>query len=492
MSTSIKWLTAPETGDGALEQGAEIKPIFMDRATADPEYVSGIARTKRFLERWSADPAFREQVHADPYGLSARYGLEADPEEIRLLWDTEALARHTEGEPVPLAVRRYESFIREKLQFREVIRAASAPQEPRLKAWRRRQMYRAVSELGLAKSHGIVHAPVCFELAKGCSVGCWFCGVSAPKLEDIFLYTKQNALLWRETLEAVRDLLGPAAAHGFCYWATDPLDNPDYERFLTDFADILGDFPQTTTAIPMRDPARVRGLLKLSRERGGKLDRFSVLTLGILDKVHAEYSADELAFVELVTQNKGTIGSKAFAGRARKFDRSRAQDNGDALDDTLSGTVACVSGFLFNMVERTVRLVSPCNANERWSMGYRVYAQGTFNSGKDLRELLEKMIADNMPASVTHRDPVRFQRHLKYEELEDGFQVSSTLTTQTFDHLPHARHLGRVVADADKTAGEIALLLQDEHDIPLHETFHALNILFSNGVLDDEPAHGGN
>ena len=46
------------------------------------------------------------------------------------------------------------------------------------------------------------------------------------------------------------------------------------------------------------------------------------------------------------------------------------------------GTIACVSGFLFNMVERNVRLISPCNASERWPLGYRIYDEGTFTDGE--------------------------------------------------------------------------------------------------------------
>jgi len=35
-----------------------------------------------------------------------------------------------------------------------------------------------------------------------------------------------------------------AAGRGFCYWGTDPMDNPDYEKFCLDFHEVLGIFPK--------------------------------------------------------------------------------------------------------------------------------------------------------------------------------------------------------------------------------------------------------
>src|SRR5205814_8046857 len=106
-----------------------------------------------------------------------------------------------------------------------------------------------------------------------------FCGVSAGRKGADFLYTPDNARLWRDVLAVLRRVVGPAAATGFCYWATDPLDNPDYERFALDVAEICGRFPQTTTAQPLKDPERTRALLALSVAHGCTINRFSILTL---------------------------------------------------------------------------------------------------------------------------------------------------------------------------------------------------------------------
>jgi hypothetical protein len=50
----------------------------------------------------------------------------------------------------------------------------------------------------------------------------------------VFRYTPENARLWRGILEAVRDVAGPWRS--ICYSGTDTFDNPEYERFIEDFA----------------------------------------------------------------------------------------------------------------------------------------------------------------------------------------------------------------------------------------------------------------
>src|SRR6185436_857740 len=106
---------------------------------------------------------------------------------------------------------------------RRQIRAEAKPTNERFAAWRARQINRCAGQLGIAKADALVHAPAAFELAQGCSVGCWFCGVAAPRLDQICRYTESNAAAWRETLTVLREILGPCSRHSFCYWATVPL-----------------------------------------------------------------------------------------------------------------------------------------------------------------------------------------------------------------------------------------------------------------------------
>jgi radical SAM family RiPP maturation amino acid epimerase len=444
-----------------------------------------ISQIQRFLQRWHADPEFKQQVLINSHQAVARYNLNINPEKIRLLWDKEFDEKQREAVPTPLYLKNYQKLINDELRRSyEIKRIADSSIEPRYKVWRERQMARAVSELNqLPNASPDIHFPVCFELSKGCSVGCWFCGVSAPRLSDIFTYSKENAKLWREVLELIKEILGPATGTGFCYCASDPLDNPDYEKFCLDFHEIFGIFPPTTTAQPLKNPTRTRTLLKLSLEKGCLLNRFSILSLKMLDQVHEEFSPEELAFVDFVLQNKEADTPKSNSGRAREHQQGKKKE---ILDDDFASSTACVSGFLFNMVDRSVKLISPCKADDRWPLGYRVYEEGTFTNANDLKILLERMIDTHMPLTLRPNEPISFRRDLKYETLLDGFQLSTRFYRYKFRNTPYIKQLGEVIHKGDKTAEEIALLF-NVFGIPSATIHCSLNLMFQQGVLDDEP-----
>ncbi|WDD36981.1 radical SAM family RiPP maturation amino acid epimerase (plasmid) [Nostoc sp. UHCC 0926] len=440
---------------------------------------------KRFFEKWHADPDFREQVFTDSVQAASRHNLKVNIEEIRQLWDTEYASLQGDQAPISPTLEIYQKYFQQsdKKDFR-----ANISTNPQYTAWRARQIARNDSLHKKAHHDAIVHASVAFELSKGCSVGCWFCGISAPRLEDLFLYTPENAKLWREVLELLKEILGPATKTGFCYWATDPLDNPDYEKFCSDFHEISGIFPQTTTALALRDPERTRSLLKLSRKKGCDLDRFSVLSLKILNQIHEEFSAEELAFVSLIHQNSESDTIKANVGRLRERNHKKAELSELSQEDDFSaqGTIACVTGFLFNMVDRTVKLISPCRASDRWPLGYIIFAQGSFSNIDDLRAILQRMIDEHMSPTVRDNDLICFRDELKYEKLPDGFQVSTKIMTRKFRHQNYLRELGEAIQKGDKPAAEIVGLF-NLLGVPSDKTFQALNLLLASGCLNEEP-----
>ena len=98
---------------------------------------------------------------------------------------------------------------------------------PEFDKWRRRNINRVSIEMG-AKSVGIIHPPIAFELSDGCSVGCWFCGISAEKFKGHFELTPENLREWKAIVNEAYSLLGSSMESSFLYWATDPLDNPAY------------------------------------------------------------------------------------------------------------------------------------------------------------------------------------------------------------------------------------------------------------------------
>ena len=472
---------------GVFPSDPDVMPIFDQPMPPVAAYAREVAEAKRFCERWRGDEGFREVLAVDADEAMRRWGLEGDPADYRLLYDNAALAAwqaDAQRPPAPRAVRRMWGFLKEKLTWREALRRQLRVAHPALDAWRRRQVLRCHAQLPPANAEAIVHAPVAFELSRGCSVGCWFCGVSARKLSEVWPY-ESNRALWRETLEVFSEVLGPAGGHGFCYWATDPLDNPEYERFCLDYHEIMGAFPQTTTALAHKDVARTRALMALSQSKGCPLNRFSVLTLGFLDRLHAAFSPEELLFTELVQQNPQASGDKSLAGKAREKALARAAREGTEVPPSHASTIACVSGFLVNMVERRVRLVSPCAASSRWPDGFRVHAEATFRDAGHLRAGLDEMLdARALRWRLEMDEVVRLRPDITVEGGEQGIRLAAPFRTLTLRP--------QTCPGALEVAHRLTAPVPVAHLVSMRETTPeaAISLLYelnSRGLLDDEP-----
>lgn len=476
-----------------LEGDGDLQSLINPLAMLDRDYAREVADVKRFCERWKADRDFRETLPSDPHGVVQKHHLNVDPEWFRAHWEENASSG-----PESLPLRRHRFFIREKLLFREKLRAVEcAPSEPRFRRWRERQVRRGMSHLGLRSYEGIVHGPLAIELSDGCSVGCWFCGVSAKKKGGDFLYKPENVTLWKEVLAVLKKVMGPAAGAGFLYWASDPLDNPDYEKFATDFAHQLGKFPQTTSSIAHHDPERTRRLLRLSTSLGCTINRFSVLSLGQFNKIMEAFSAEELLHCELVMQNAESTQMQSSAGRAignRRLVEKRREHLGaaSAPEDAGGGTIACISGFLLNMVRRTVRLITPCPADPQRPDGYWQYEEQIFENAKDLERILNAMIERWMPLSLRATTELRFRADLIFEARPDGFRltgkgVSKTYTLHQAQYTGLMRFIGEQVVSGNESAGSLAVQVADRWDVDEDFGFRILNQLFDAGQLEQAP-----
>lgn len=475
----------------AMLASGELQFLYLNRSTgvtASPDYIREVAEIKRFLEVWSADSGFRQNLDTDPEAAAARLPLSIRPEGVKYLWD-ETTSLQTQAEDVPLAALRYRSFIFEKLHYRQVLRSDEPTMDRGFSAWRQRHMRRVANELSTLAAGSIVHAPFCIELSQGCSVGCWFCGISAPRLEDIFLYTAENAELFDGVLGAMKEILGNAVGRGFLYWATDPMDNPDYEKFLVHFHDRTGNLPQTTTALPLKNLDRTRALLDLSRQKHGMMDRFSLLTLAQLERVHREFTPEELLYVELVTQNKESHQAKAKAGRALVGIHSPRSETSKKHvgNQTHEGTIACVSGFLLNMVNRTVKLISPCQASEKWPLGYITFAESHFRNAAEFCDITRRMVDEFMPAFLRGDEQVSFFDYVDQSDLPDGLRLTGKHYQTDFAGNELFQHLGRHVAAGGRTVDQIVDTLMPALDCTPAEVYYAVGLLLDQGFLDARP-----
>lgn len=466
-----------------------IYPLMKDIRSAPPEYIRDVAHVKRFLERWVMDPLFRDSFRADADAALAELGVALSADQVRPVIDNELYLRAAASDIAELSVpvMRYWAFLDEKRADRRHMRAGSEPAgSRRYTAWWRRQVNRCRGELGLTRAELISHAPAAFELSQGCTVGCWFCGVAAPRFESAWRHTADNAALWRGVLGALSDVAGPAAREAFLYWATEPLDNPDYEKFFADFHAVLGARPRTTTAVAHRDIDRTRGLLELSQSLGPGIDRFSIIALSALRCVHAAMSPEEMLMVDCLPQNPESAipYPKSNAGRARRFAEKRAESV-TAVGE--SATIACVSGFLLNMMDRSVRLVTPCDASDRWPDGYWIIDQATFGTAAELADVMRAMIDAHMLDSLAVDAVVRLRPDVRAAADGETVHFRSRGLDVTFDKQPDAEELAAVVSGGAATAAEIADRHSRAAGVTLAESFGLLDQLFALGMLDEEP-----
>ena len=362
----------------------------------DPEYIRKLANLKCFVEKWSLDADFHEAYNRDSEKTIAESGLDVEPEAVRILLDENEEKRVRDAlrdgnitwKDLPETVVMYNAFIQEKLCMREKLRSElCAPREPRFKAWRERQERRCRLELG-PSSRSMVQAAVMFELSEGCSVGCPFCGIAAKGLKGVFRYTDEHVELWREILSRLHTLIGDAAGRGTCYYSCEGLDKPDYEKFLSDYYAEFGVVPQTTTAASTRNIERTRALLRYTRENDPHIDRFSVLNPAMRDKLFESFSPEELLLVELLPQFPEAPGCKLTeAGRNRAKDRL----------DAVGGTIACTSGFVINLQEKSVRLMTPYVSDREHPTGEWIPEKCSFTSAEDLEKTVRRMISQYMP-----------------------------------------------------------------------------------------------
>ncbi len=459
----------------------------LDAGFNNPEYEKILADIKRVLEKWSLDRDFQIMYEDDPEKALAETGLQTDPETIALLLNpqrAEALAQSNEEgsffpEELPESYVLYKEFVSEKLKKREEMRTSLCiPTEPRFKSWRERQRKRLLLELGEA-SLGMVHAPVIYELSEGCSVGCPFCGVAAKGLKGVFRYTPENGKLWQETLKRMHFLVGDAAGKGTCYYACEGLDNPDYERFLEDFYQEYGVIPQTTTAASTRDIERTRALLQYGKERFRHIDRFSVLSPLMRDRLFEEFKPEELLLVELLPQFP-----EAPQCHLTKTGRNRTKEE----EDETGGTIACASGFIINMQERSVRMVTPCATDREHPTGERFFEKCTFRTAEELESIIRRMIGKYMAERLDLRCVYGTVCDFTLEKKEgkvrvkahgtDAALLDSDLSQETLDRLLI------FLKKRSITCYEILESLLKEKETDIAQVIFLFKTLWNYGIID--------
>jgi radical SAM family RiPP maturation amino acid epimerase len=422
------------------------------QARRSEEQLSRIARVKRFQELLIGDAQFRIALAGATSALGDSAALERylpvvglDLHTLRPLWDPQVAGATFDRNRWPV-VSEWLDWQKDLAEYRHRLRdlGSAGTANPEFDEWRRRQIVRLSTELPPANAHVQIYPPIAFELSDGCSIGCAFCGVSAAKFKGWLPYG-ENRTLWREVVAATVNMFGRAAALCACYWATEPFDNPDFLRFIDDVYQATGFLPQTTTAAALRNIEQTRECLTLANRYGCGYPRFSVLTNRQLQTIHATFTPEELVNVDIVNHAKGALTKKAPAGRLFKPDAPLTEH----------ATIACVIGFLVNMVTRTIRQIVPTLPSEQWPDGYRVLGEATFWDGAEFERALRALQSANCRRDRDPNRVLKFRSDLKYEQVQSGFKLAGAGGTVTIENHPFARQLGEILNRGDRCFEEI-------------------------------------
>lgn len=346
------------------------------------------------LPRLSQIKAFRDQVICD---LDFSYSLEDNLHQILaseypmlglcdvFLFLPSKLNKDITGDLSPtLEARILRDALNLDISFRHLQRQLQ-PSHAGWKIWRDLQISRYSREDISTRSSQITHIPYAIELSEGCSGGCSFCGVSAQALQNSGLPFKDGKEIYQALLEVLGNACGLLSQYGVLYWATDPLDQPDYECYANLFYQKFGLWPITTTALAENHIERIRDMLRTPAAKRPWGLRCSMRSRYAYQKLFKELTPLERGVIRFLPQYPESSSQHALAGRSFSKDTASQQTQS-------GGTIACMSGFLISLPKREIQLLTPCLAEPRNLNGYRVLGRDSFTSTEDLPNAFNKLL----------------------------------------------------------------------------------------------------
>lgn len=444
--------------------------------------VNRIAITKRICELIASDSEIRDKfdnkavLKSEIENLLLAYGFgdtALEAEVLSMMYD----ARDDVNNLRDQLNLEWANFNKLRLKFRDDLKEKvdDSIADPVIRKWRHRIQLQNTANIHPSFSENNMYPFFAIELSDGCSVGCPFCGIGALGLKGHYLATEENKDEFVGLLKTLQVEFGEdVGVAGFLYWATDPLDNPHYEKFEKLYEDTTGFIPQMTTAIANKNIERVKNIVANDSPSRVVAHRFSVLSRGALKKIFRSFSPLDLLHVEIIPQMRGSLLQKANAGK--NFDiNGSIQDTPD--------TIACVSGLLINMVSRELKLVSPCAATAEYPLGYIIHKGYTFETLVQLREAISDIRDWIKSDKISIEDQINLSDEFTFCRADKDVLISKYYR-YNFSNNPRRRRILNIISEKERPIQyrELMEKLISENHNPI-VVAHEINSLYESGFI---------
>ena len=482
----------------------------------DEDGMRTVAEVKRFVECYMGDRYFTAAVEAggkfsdEQRQMLKDIGVNFEPEAMAPMWKWPDLlesipslvaTEETVPDDLQAKLAPYPEFL---LWFRwrhrydrsamiqRLVASCRATDNPAYTAWRGRRVAATRHELGTF-GWSLDHPCHAVEMAVGCSVGCGFCAFDAGKLETVFDVSQpENRRLVLGVATGMLNVLGWPAASGMLYWSTEPHDNPHYVELLKLWKSVTG--VKLCTATARAGEEWIGDLIDFySAGKPASWPRVSVLSRKIMRRLHETFTPLQMRDTTLLMQQKDAevFRGKVPGGRDRMLRQLVEADDLRNMDfenlpegfEPPQGSIACISGFLVNMVQRTIKLISPCYTTMEYRYGYRVFDETTFDGPEDFEVALRRIVSRSMVERSYPEMPIQWRDDMKVVPQPDGFTLLSPTTRRDFRKGElHLRTL-ELVGRGDLTYSQVFEALADNPKIGPMMAISMLDSLFKKGYL---------
>lgn len=367
--------------------------------------------------------------------------------------------------------------------------------------WRKRRIKSVRSETG-HYGYGIDHPTFSVELGIGCTVQCTFCAFAAEKHKENFDFNNlENQQLMRALASAFQEVMGVGAGGGMLYYATEPHDNPNYIDFVNLWYEETGWKLCTSSA-----RYDIEWIQKLTKFYGSPTPmmwpRLSILSKHCMEKIHRHFTPEELGYPWLLAQQIEVEDERAkVPGGREKYGLKKLNEVRDCrfydepedvdVASIPQGSIACVSGFKVNMINKTITATSPCYTSKEWPLGYRDYGTNYFTTPDSILPALKQLISRVMLKTLPNHAPIRLRDDLKLRIKDSGFWLVSPCQFHQFSNHLYYTHLGKVLEinsnrqvpwTKSEFINELLVRLPDQSPIAVVAFFEKF---FNNGFIDE-------